>query len=59
MEDIIPMEVPSRKPTCLRGRKLVFSSPIAADKVNPRRPFTRETTKKHVLVKDDTTKTSS
>jgi hypothetical protein len=59
MEDPIPMEVPSSKPTGLRGRKLVFPSPIVADKVKPRRPFTRATTKKNVPVKDDATETST
>jgi hypothetical protein len=55
----IPMEVPSRKPRGLKGKKLVFSSPIVADKVKPRRPFTRATSNQHVLVKDDTIEASS
>jgi hypothetical protein len=59
MADPTPMEVPSSKPTGLRGRKLVFSSPIAIDKVNPERLFTRATTKQNVPVKDDAAKTSS
>jgi hypothetical protein len=57
MENLIPMEVPSSKSTCLRGRKLVFPSPIALEKVKPRRPFTRATTKKNVHVKDDVVET--
>ena len=48
-----PIEVPSTKATGLRGRKLVFPSPNAADKVKARRPLTRETTKKEIHVKDD------
>jgi hypothetical protein len=59
MADPTPMEVPSSKSTGLRGRKLVFPSPIAADKVKPRRPFTRATTKKNVPVKDDAAETSA
>jgi hypothetical protein len=43
----------------LKGKKIVFSPPIVADKVKPRRPFTRATTKQHVLVKDDTIETSA
>ena len=50
MADPIPMEVPSSKSTGLRGRKLVFPSPIAADKVKPRRPFTIATTNKNFPV---------
>jgi hypothetical protein len=46
MPDPTPMEVPSRKSTGLRGRKLVFPSPSAADKVKARRPLTRAATKK-------------
>jgi hypothetical protein len=59
MAYLIPMEVPSRKPRGLKGKNLVFSPPIVADKVKPRRSFTREETKKHVLMKDDIVDTSS
>jgi hypothetical protein len=59
MADHIPMDVSSRKPRGLKGKKMVFSPPIAANKVKPRRHFTREATKKHVLVKDDTTEPPS
>jgi hypothetical protein len=48
-----------KKYTVLRGRKLVFPSPIAADKVNPRRPFTRSTCNKNIPMKDDAAKTSA
>jgi hypothetical protein len=50
---------PSSKSTCLRGRQLVFPSPIVADQVNPRRTFTRESTKKKFPVKDDAVETSA
>jgi hypothetical protein len=53
MPDPSPVEVPSTKATSLRGRKLVFPSPSAADKVKARRPLTRETTKQEIPVKDD------
>jgi len=48
-----PIEFPSRKSIGLRGIKLVFPSPIVVDRVKPRRPFTRATTKKNVHVKND------
>jgi len=57
MENSIPMEAPSSKPIGLRGRKLVVPSPIVAEKVKPRRPFTRVSAKKNVHVKDDAAKT--
>jgi len=53
------MEVPSRKSTGLRGRKLMFPSPIAVDNINPRRQFTRATAKQNVPVKYDVAETSS
>jgi hypothetical protein len=59
MEDPIRMEVPSRKPKGLKGKKNVFSSSIVAYKEKPRRPFSREATKPHILVKDDTKEASS
>jgi hypothetical protein len=45
------MKVPSSKPTSLRGKKLVFPSPSAADKVKVRRPLTRAVAKQEILVK--------
>jgi hypothetical protein len=54
MVDPIPMDIPSIKPRGLKGKKHVFSPAIVADKVKPRRPFTRATAKQHVLVKDYT-----
>jgi hypothetical protein len=59
MAYLIPMEIPSSKSTGLRGRNIFFPSPIVADKVKPRRPFTRETSKQNVPVKDDAAETSS
>jgi hypothetical protein len=59
MADPIPMEVPSRKPRYLKGKKLVFSSSIVAEKVKLRRPFTRAASKQHILVKDDTEEAAS
>jgi hypothetical protein len=53
MPDHTPMKAPSRNPTGIRGKKLVFPSPSVADKVKARRPLTRATTKKEILVKDD------
>jgi hypothetical protein len=54
-----PVEVPSTKATCLRGRKLVFPSPSVADKVKARRPLTRAATKKEIPMKDDAVGVSS
>jgi hypothetical protein len=59
MANPIPMEVPSRKSTGMRGRKLMFPSPIVEDKINPMRPFTRVATKQTVPVKSDVAETSS
>jgi hypothetical protein len=59
MAEPIPMEVPSRKSTGLRGRKLMFPSPIVADKIKPRRPFTRAATKQNVPVKSDVAEISA
>jgi hypothetical protein len=53
MTDPTPIKVPSSKSTGLRGRKLVFPSPIAVDKVKSRRPLTKETAKQEIPVKDD------
>jgi hypothetical protein len=53
MPDPSPVEVPSTKATGLRGRKLVFPSPSAADKVKSRRPLTRAATKQEIPVKND------
>jgi hypothetical protein len=53
------MEVLSSKSAGLRGRKLVFPSPIFAYKVNPRKYFNRETAKKNVPIKDDAIDSSS
>jgi hypothetical protein len=53
MLDPSPVEVPSTKATGLRGRKLVFPSPSATDKVKARRPRTRAKTKQEIPVKDD------
>jgi len=57
--DPTPAKVPSRRSIVLRGRKLVFPSPIVADKVKSRRPLTRATTKKEIPVKDDAVGVSS
>jgi hypothetical protein len=54
MLDPSPVEVPSTKATCLRGRKLVFPSPGVADKVKATRPLTRAATKHEIHVKEDT-----
>jgi hypothetical protein len=51
--DPTPAKVPSSRSTGLRGRKLVFPSPIAADKVKVRRPLTRAAAKQEIPVKDD------
>jgi hypothetical protein len=59
MEDPIPMEVTSRKHIGIRGRNLVFPSPIVADKVKPGMPFTRGATKKNFPVKDAAIETST
>jgi hypothetical protein len=52
MEECSPMETSSRKERNLKGKKLVFSPPVAAEYVMPKRPFTRSTTKKHVSVEE-------
>jgi hypothetical protein len=57
MENPIPMDIPSTKPRGLKGKNTFFSPPFSTDKVKPKRPFTRATTKKNVLVKCDAAKT--
>jgi hypothetical protein len=46
------METSSSKARSLKGNKLVFSPPVVAEVVKPRRPFTRSTTKKHVSMEE-------
>jgi len=43
----------------LKGKNIVFSSPIVAHKVKRRRHFTRVVAKQNILVKDDTVEASS
>jgi hypothetical protein len=59
MPDPSPIEVPSTKATCLRGRKSTFPSPSTNHKVKARRPLTREATKQEIHVKDDAVGVSS
>jgi hypothetical protein len=59
MPDPSLVEVPSTKATGLRGRKLVFPSPSAAEKVKSRRPLTREVAKQKIPVKNDAVGVSS
>lgn len=44
------VETPSARDTGLRGRKLLFSSPPATDKVKSKRPITVASTKKEIIV---------
>jgi hypothetical protein len=53
------MEIPSSKERKLKGKKLVFSPPVAVETIKSRRPFTRSTTKQHVPMEDDTTEASA
>jgi hypothetical protein len=56
-EDISPISEPSlvepssNKARKLKGKKLVFSPPVA-ESTKPRRPFTRETTRQHAPVEE-------
>jgi hypothetical protein len=59
MEDHIPMDIPSSKPRVLKWKILFFFPPFVADKVKPRRHFTRATTRKTFLVKGDAAETSA
>jgi hypothetical protein len=54
-----PMGTSSSKARSLKGKKLVFSSPVVVEVVKPRRPFTRSTTKKHVSVEEGTSRAST
>jgi hypothetical protein len=54
-----PMETSSSKARSLKGKKLVFSPPVVAEVVKPRRPFTRSTTKQHVSVEEGASRAPS
>jgi hypothetical protein len=54
-----PMEISSSKIRSLKGKKLVFSPPVVAETIKPRRPFTRSTTKQHIPVEEGTSKASA
>jgi hypothetical protein len=54
MPDPTPMKFPSSKTIGLRGIKLMFPSPSAADKVKARKPLTKAAAKQEIHVKDDT-----
>jgi hypothetical protein len=45
-----PMDISSSKVRNLKGKKLIFSPPVAAEIVKPRRPFTISATKQHIPV---------
>jgi hypothetical protein len=47
-----PMETSSSKARSLKGKKLVFSPPVAAKVLKPRRSFTRSRTKQHVSMEE-------
>jgi hypothetical protein len=49
-------EIPSAKATGTKGRKLLFPSPSIAVETKARRPFTRSSTKKESVEKEDITK---
>jgi hypothetical protein len=53
------IEIPSSKARKLKGKKLVFSPPVAVETVKSRRPFTRSTAKQHVPMEDDTAEASA
>jgi hypothetical protein len=54
-----PMEISSSKIRSMKGKKLFFSPHVVVETVNPRRPFTRSTTKQHIPVEEGTTKAST
>jgi hypothetical protein len=53
------MGTPSGKTKSLKGKKLVFSSPIVVEDFKPRRLVTILATKKHASVEEGTSRTSS
>jgi cell division protein FtsB len=53
------METSSNKERNMTGNKLVFSPPVAAEYVMPKRPFTRSTTKKHVSMEEGASRAPS
>jgi hypothetical protein len=53
------MGTPYGKTKSMKGNKLVFSSLVAIEVVNPRRPVTRSTTKQHASVEEGTSRASS
>jgi hypothetical protein len=59
MDEPTPMEISSSKSRNLKGKYIVFSPPVAAKTIKFRRPFTISTTKQHVLIEDDATKSTS
>jgi hypothetical protein len=59
MAECSPMETSSSKERNLKGKKLVFSPPVAAESVMPKRPFTRSTTRQHVSVEEGASRAPS
>jgi hypothetical protein len=54
-----PTKISSSEIRSLKGKRLVFSPPIFVEMIKPRIPFTRSSTKKHILVEEGTSKASS
>jgi hypothetical protein len=59
MVELAPMDIPSSKERSLKGEKLVFSLLVFVETIKSIRPFTRSTTKQHVPMEDDASKSSS
>jgi hypothetical protein len=59
VEEPTPMEISSSKERSLKGKKLIFSPPVVAETIKPRRPFTRSTAKQHVPMEDGATEAST
>jgi len=59
VEKPTPMEISSSKERSLKDKKPIFSPPITAEIVKPRRPFTRLATKQHILVEDSAIEAST
>jgi hypothetical protein len=57
--ELAPMGTPSGKTKSLKGKKLMFSSPVSIEAIKPRRLVTRSTTKKHASVEEGTSMASA
>jgi hypothetical protein len=52
MAECSPIKTSSSKSRNLKGKKLIFSPPIATESIMPKRPFTRSTTRHHISMEE-------